>query len=157
MNKRLVLAFILLAYIALVIKVMVFKDIEIKTPFLILKLGADHGDSANFVPFKTIWPYLRGDNGRFIAILNLVGNIAPFVPIGFLVPLIYRNMTWRKSLALAVAVGLTMEGMEAVFRVGRVDIDDVILNAFGVTIGYWIFTILVERSGYPRIQSSDTA
>jgi glycopeptide antibiotics resistance protein len=89
-------------------------------------------------------PYLHGEPSRLIAIINLVGNIALFVPIGFLAPFVYQKMTWQKSLALAVAVGLAIEGMEVVFRVGIFDIDDVILNAFGVMIGYWVFTIFVK-------------
>jgi glycopeptide antibiotics resistance protein len=79
-----------------------------------------------------------------IAIINLVRNIALLVPIGFLVPFVYRKMTWQKSLALAVAVGLVIEGIEVVFRMGIFDIDDVILNAVGVIIGYWAFAILAK-------------
>jgi glycopeptide antibiotics resistance protein len=140
--KRLTSAFILIAYSALLIKVVVFKDIEIKTPWLILKLGGDYvKGQANFVPFKTILLYLRGERGLFKSILNLGGNTVPFVPVGFLVPLVYRSMTWPKALALAVTVGLAMEGMEGLFRVGIVDIDDVILNAGGVAIGYRVFTL----------------
>ena len=66
------------------------------------------------------------------------------MPIGFLVSFVYRKMTWQKSLAVAVAVGLAIEGMQVVFRVGIFDIDDVILNALGVMTGYWVFTILVK-------------
>lgn len=62
-------------------------------------------------------------------------------------------MTWQKSLILAAAVGLSMEGLEVVFRVGIFDIDDVILNAFGVMIGYWVFAIFVKRM-QPRLRSS---
>ena len=102
---------------------------------------------ANFVPFKTILPQLRGEPRWSTAIINLVGNTVLFVPVGFLVPWVYRKMTWQKSLALAVAVGLTMEGMEGVFRIGIVDVDDVILNAFGVVSGYWVFTFWVRQRG----------
>jgi glycopeptide antibiotics resistance protein len=54
-------------------------------------------------------------------------------------------MTWRKSLALAVAVGLAIEGMEVVFRVGIFDIDDVILNALGVMLGYCANSVFANR------------
>jgi glycopeptide antibiotics resistance protein len=79
-----------------------------------------------------------------IAGANLVGNIAPLVPIGFLVPFVYRNITWKKSLGLAAAAGLALEGMQVVLRVGILDIDDVILNALGVMVGYWTFAILAK-------------
>jgi len=140
--KRLICAFLLIAYGGLLIKVVVFKDLEIRTPWLVLNLRGDYANGpANFVPFRTILFYLRGERGLFNSILNLGGNTVPFVPVGFLVPLVYRRMTWPKATALAVAVGMSMEGMEGLFRVGIVDIDDVILNAVGVVIGYWVFTL----------------
>jgi glycopeptide antibiotics resistance protein len=109
---------------------------------------------ANYVPFKTILPQLRGKPRWSSAIINLVGNTVLFVPVGFLALLVYRKMRWPKSLVLAVAIGVTMEVTEGVFRLGVVDVDDVILNALGVMSGYWICgiwerrkeTVLVGRS-----------
>ncbi len=149
-RKRLISAFILIAYSAILIKLVVFKT---QTPLMIKPLHlrikfTDHGTGqANFLPFKTIWPYLHGRPNSLIAFVNLVGNILPFAPIGFLVPFVYPKMTWQKSLVLAVAVGFAMEGLEAVFRVGTFDIDDIILNALGVMIGYWLFAIFEKRAG----------
>ncbi|MES2930757.1 MAG: VanZ family protein [Patescibacteria group bacterium] len=143
MQKRLIATLILIAYSAILIKVMVFKDMPlIKVDQLMLNFGGTATGHANFVPFKTIGPYLLGYKGWIIAGINLVGNIALLVPIGFLVPFIYRNMTRKKSLALAVAAGLVIEIMQTVLHVGIFDIDDVILNALGVMIGFWVFVIL---------------
>ena len=145
MKKRIISAFILIAYSAILIKVMVFKDLPtIRLGRLRFNFGGTQEGPANLVPFKTILPYLLGEKGFIIAIINLVGNIVLLVPIGFLVPFVYRNMTWKKSLALAVAAGFTIEGMQAVFRVGIFDIDDIILNALGVMVGYWAFTIVTK-------------
>jgi hypothetical protein len=80
-----------------------------------------------------------------IAFINIAGNILLLVPIGFLVPFVYRNVTWKKMLALAIASGMTLEGMQALFRVGIFDIDDVILNGLGVITGYWSFTVLAKK------------
>ena len=143
MKKRLISAFILIAYSAFLINLLVFKIYQLKISLLRFKFPPDAGQ-ANFLPFKTILPYLLGEPAWLIAIINLGGNIALLVPIGFLVPFVYRKMTWQKSLALAVAIGLAIEGMQVVFRVGIFDIDDVILNALGVMTGYWVFTILVK-------------
>lgn len=138
----------LIAYCAILIKVMVFKDLPIiRIGHLMFRFGGTQAGEANFVPFKTIWPYLRGDKGWLIAGLNLLGNIALLVPVGFLVPFVYRNMTWKKSLALAFAAGLAIEGMQELLRVGIFDIDDVILNGLGVVVGYWVFTMLAKRVG----------
>ncbi len=145
MKKYLIPTFILIAYSALLIKVMVFKDMPtIRIGHLMLNFGGTAEGQANFVPFKTILPYLLGYKGWIIAGINLIGNIALLVPIGFLAPFIYRNMTWKKSLTLAIGAGLVIEIMQVVLRVGIFDIDDVLLNAFGVMIGYWVFVILAK-------------
>jgi glycopeptide antibiotics resistance protein len=69
------------------------------------------------------------------------------MPVGFLAPFIFRRMTWHKSLILAIATGLAMETMEVVFRVGIFDVDDIILNAFGVMMGYWVLAMFNRASG----------
>ena len=100
---------------------------------------------ANFVPFKTILQQLRGDPRWSTSIINLVGNTVLFVPVGFLVSFVFRSISWRRSLAIGIAVGLSLEGTEGLLRVGVVDVDDVILNAFGVVSGYWVFKLWERR------------
>src|ERR1700743_808391 len=98
MKRRLISVVIFVAYIVVLIMVMVFKAIPvIKIGQLMLNFGgARYGiGSPNFVPFTTIVPYLLGSHGWIIAGVNLIGNIAPLVPLGFLLPFIFRNMTWK--------------------------------------------------------------
>jgi glycopeptide antibiotics resistance protein len=145
MKKRLISIFMLIAYSAILIRVMVFKDMPlIRIGSLRLNFGGPHEGPANLLPFKTILPYMLGEKGLLIAGVNLVGNVVLLVPIGFLVPFAWRSMTWKKSLAPAVAAGFAIEGMQAVLRVGIFDIDDVILNGLGVMAGYWMFTMLTK-------------
>jgi len=49
-------------------------------------------------------------------------------------------------LVLGVVTGLSFEVMEVVFRVGIFDVDDVILNAIGVTLGYGVFAMFNRRA-----------
>ena len=139
----------LIAWAVILVKVMVLKDLPVITiGALMFNFGGSHDGPANLVPFKTILPYLFGKKGFIIAFINLAGNIVLLVPIGFLVPFVFRNMTWKKSLAPAVATGFAIEGMQALLHVGIFDIDDVILNGLGVMVGYWAFMMLakMERS-----------
>lgn len=152
MRTRLILAAVLTVYSALVFKLLVFKINFVRIGHLRFRSPPREGE-ANFIPFKTISSYLHGEPNWSIAILNLVGNVALLAPVGFLVPLVYRQMTWRTSLALAAAVGLSIEGMEVLFRVGIFDIDDVILNGLGVMLGYWAFAAVVKRAR-PRLWPS---
>lgn len=144
MNKRLISIIGLIGYTLLLIKVMVFKDVPlIKIGQLMLNFGGtDASGSANFIPFKTILPYLFGSGGLIIGGINLIGNIILLVPIGFMVPFIYKRISWIESIILAIASGLFIEVMQVILRVGIFDIDDVILNAFGVIIGYGMFKLL---------------
>jgi glycopeptide antibiotics resistance protein len=152
MWKRLIPTLILTIYSALLIKVMVFKDMPvIRVGHLMLKFGgADANGEANFVPFKTISPYLFGYKGLIIAGINLVGNVALLVPVGLLVPFVFPKLTWQRSLAIGVAAGFVIEVMQVVLNVGIFDIDDVILNALGVMIGYLLSTALKGRSAKSR-------
>src|SRR5215510_14789379 len=114
MKKPVVPILILIAYWAILIKVMVFKDIPpIRVGSLMLNFaGTNAGHGPNFVPFMTIGPYLLGFKGWIIAGINLAGNIALLVPVGFLAPLVYRrNLTWKQSLVLGFSAGLLIEVM----------------------------------------------
>lgn len=138
--KRLLSTAIFVAYSTLLIKVLVFKDLPvIRVGHLMFKFGGANGDHpTNFVPFRTIVPYLFSSQA-LIAAVNLAGNVALLVPIGFVAPFVFGHMTWKKSLVLAIAAGLGLELLQIAFHVGIFDIDDVILNALGVMVGYVVF------------------
>ncbi len=106
--------------------------------------GTSTGHGPNFVPFRTILPYLLGHKGLIIASINLIGNIALLVPIGFLAPFINQKLNSKSSLFIAIISGLTIEMMQVVLGVGIFDIDDILLNALGVMIGYWAFLIFAR-------------
>lgn len=146
MNKRLLAIILLVVYYIILIRILVFKNLPmIQLGGLRLKFGGTHEAPTNLVPFKTILSFLFEGKGFIIGGLNIVGNIILFVPIGFLFPYVYKHMTWKKTLALAVAAGLIIEGMQAILQVGIFDIDDVILNGLGVIIGYWVFLIFRKK------------
>lgn len=132
---------------------MVFKDVPLIRigPLMFNFGGTSTGHAANFIPFKTILSYLFGHKGLIIGGINLIGNIVLLVPIGFLASLVYEKFTWKKSIVLAVVSGLTLEILQVILKVGIFDIDDVILNALGVMIGYWIFIFLVKRISNKQI------
>jgi glycopeptide antibiotics resistance protein len=139
------------SYGALLIRFVVFKAIPvIRIGHLRLRFAGTHTGPGNFVPFKTIVPLLIGRGNHLIAMVNLFGNIIPFMPIGLLAPLMVQSISWQKALVLGVVTGLTFEVMEVVFRVGIFDVDDVILNAFGVVVGYGVF-VMFKRRAQPRL------
>lgn len=102
--------------------------------------------NSNFIPFKTIFFYLKclvtGEINRTIAIANLVGNFMMFMPAGLLLPAIFnRQRKWSCFLFTIVSLLIGIEVIQIVFRLGTFDIDDFILNIAGVCIIYGIIRI----------------
>lgn len=79
-----------------------------------------------------------------IAILELGGNILLTVPFGFMIPFLIR-VKGRQIPWLALVVGFSTEFSQLVaclivgINYRSVDINDTLLNALGVLIGYGIF------------------
>jgi glycopeptide antibiotics resistance protein len=132
----------LVLWTTLLIRLVVFKKIPVlHIGHRIYRFGGSYRTGApNLVPFRTILPQLQGHGNGLMSKVNLLGNVLPFVPVGLLVPLVYPRMTWPKALLLAGGTGLLMETLEVAFRVGIFDVDDILLNGFGVLIGYEITT-----------------
>ena len=108
---------------------------------VMLNFGGTQVGDPNFVPFKTILPYVLGEYGFMIGALNIIGNIAFLVPIGFLLPFVFARIDWKKSLALAILSGMMIELTQVVLHLGIFDIDDVILNGLGVMVGFWMYLL----------------
>jgi glycopeptide antibiotics resistance protein len=142
---RLAASLMLGVYSAALIKVMVFKDMPtFRIGSLMLNFsGTDGGHPANFIPYRTILLYLHSDN-LIIGGSNIVGNIALLIPVGLLIPVVIRHLTWKKAVTIAVCASLAIELSQVALRIGIFDIDDVILNALGVMTGYRIFMILAR-------------
>lgn len=97
------------------------------------------GGTINLEPFHTIRNYLRyyRNTGSYISILNLLGNVVIMVPLGMLVPLLFRPMRrfWL-SLPLFALVSVGVEYIQWLTATGAADVDDSILNFVGAAAGY---------------------
>ncbi|CDZ75516.1 hypothetical protein ING2D1G_1378 [Peptoniphilus sp. ING2-D1G] len=98
------------------------------------------GWGINLVPFKTIKSYLKYSEA-FHAALNILGNVLIFVPMGFMLPLLYEDLrSYKKTLIFTMIICMLVETIQ--FFVGRsVDIDDLMLNVVGASIGYLVYKI----------------
>ena len=98
----------------------------------------------NFIPFKTIVEYVKRyiDGYRNLSVLNLLGNLALFVPMGMALPCLSRklNRFWKVTLTVLGMV-VVVELVQGLLRVGSIDIDDVIFNVVGAMVGYGIIVI----------------
>lgn len=101
------------------------------------------------VPFHTIRAQLAFGLEHSEA-RQLIGNVALFLPFGFLLPFAVRTCR-RLWVALVVAASLSVliESLQALLPGHTTDVDDVILNTVGAALGYLAFS-MVARIGRRR-------
>lgn len=104
--------------------------------------GAMHDYHYNFTPFlevKRFWEY-RKQLGMW-SYINLLGNVLIFIPFGFFEPLTSRYRNFLGTVMDGFLLSLLVEVFQLVSKVGRFDVDDLMLNTFGVVIGYLFFVV----------------
>lgn len=115
----------------------------------------------NFKLFRELGRYIeyREQIGFVYFLINVVGNVAAFMPFGFLVPVMYREQRkdivyhghYFRSLLFVTMLGfsfsLGVETVQLVTKVGCFDVDDLFLNTVGVILGYIIYYICKKIIG----------
>lgn len=98
----------------------------------------------NLVPLKTILDLLENYNKIDLTfwIYNLLGNIVIFIPLGVLLTLLIKQVSIKKTLAAAFLIIVLAESIQLITRVGVFDVDDIILNLLGCTVGYMLGSLL---------------
>ena len=108
-------------------------------------------NNINLTPLYTIKNYLRvvinrtNDAVYAHCLINLLGNVLLFIPIGYLLPKIWPTQrNFFVFIFSAFLLILAIEVTQLFSLLGSFDIDDIILNFPGMLIGYflWLFTKL---------------
>ena len=99
----------------------------------------------NLEPFHTIRLFLNVLGRKdylSAAIINLGGNVIMFIPLGYFLPKVFPALQkfWRTILATVLII-TAVEVAQLFTLLGKCDIDDLILNVIGATIGYGIFKL----------------
>lgn len=101
----------------------------------------------NLTPFHTIASYFTLSlQGEGYALLNLLGNICLFIPLGIFLPYFFpkmRKLGWFLLVCVLVLIGV--ETIQVLTRTGSGDIDDVILNLLGALCGFCLIQCAVLR------------
>ena len=121
-----------------------FFTVNGKVQPLIINMGSIQPLRINLIPLVNILDY---DIKREAAI-NIIGNISMFIPTGIIMPILYKRLDrfWKVLLAGA-GLSFGIEMIQLLFPGSVTDIDDLILNAAGVAIGYGIYKLAVRFRG----------
>lgn len=106
----------------------------------------------NFEPFVHLFEY----PARRDAILNLVGNVTMFIPLGIIWPVVFKELdTPAKAVAAGAGFTLCIEILQLPFFDRATDIDDLLLNLAGYIIGYGIYTCVNMLLRFFRNKQAD--
>lgn len=126
-----------LAYLALLVYFMFFSESFGRDP-------AQRDYAYNLELFKEIRRFYQYREllGMKAFLLNVVGNVAAFIPCGFFLPVILKKARGGLSATgLCFCLSLCIETVQLVSHVGSFDVDDLLLNTLGGLLGYLIFRI----------------
>jgi len=146
-QKRNWIKFFFAIYIILVIKVIVFKysyeDLRAIAATWRKSVILEGLGTANFTPFKTIKMYIDYAY-KLNSVENLAGNVLVFVPFGFLFPWVFREGEKFHVMFLnAFVFILGIEVFQLFSAFGAFDVDDILLNCLGASLGYGVYRLFM--------------
>lgn len=138
-------------YVVIALQVILF-PIHVREPFIELMRRPEF-QSINLIPFR-----LNLDQGiNHLVARELFLNILLTVPFGF-GAMFLKRVSVSQIFWLALLVGITTEGLQLLISLAigytyrAIDINDVIMNAIGVLVGYllfrvvaWVYLQIIER------------
>ena len=95
-------------------------------------------NSINLIPFSS--------EGAMTYVLNII----MFMPLGFLLPLIWKNFRNAKKVVLMGFLMLLTIEICQLFNIRTTDIDDLMMNTLGALVGYccWkVFSLVFRNAG----------
>ena len=123
-----------------------FEKIDGRIQPLIFDMANAWPPSINLVPFTYLFDYEKLHE----ALLNLIGNVLMFVPVGVVFPSVYRQLnTHGRAIAAGVGFSLAIELMQLPFYDRVSDIDDLLLNTAGYLLGYLIYNAVMRIKRKP--------
>lgn len=134
---------IFLAYITVVAKLALFRAPILHTFDNVgMETVMNKISSANFVPLHTIKMYMNFPSAYW-AIINLVGNVVVFIPLGFLLPMVFKKLKgFTRTFFASLFAILIIEFGQLFTGLGQFDVDDILLNIIGASIGYFVCYII---------------
>lgn len=140
-KRRVVLSALLVEYIYIVVcSTIIFR-----------RINTYKFERIQLTPFWTYRAVMTHTIG--VSFWDIVLNVVLFMPLGFLVKLLYPSISSFKMLLVALGCSICIEINQYIFEKGVTQIDDVIHNVIGALMG-WIMALIVIKlpiKKWPRI------
>jgi glycopeptide antibiotics resistance protein len=110
-----------------------------------------HPDLASLTCSSALLP--RGSTVQGFCVRNARGNFLLFIPLGILLPLVWRRLRFWRGIQIAIALSVSIELLQYLSRAWgsyrTADVNDFILNVLGAGLGLGLVSLLRLRQG-PR-------
>lgn len=101
-------------------------------------------DSYNLIPFKSIIDVFK--NGTpYSIIINIFGNLLIFMPLEYFLIELFKVKKFSVNFILLLGIIISLELSQYIFKIGVLDIDDLILCIFGTMLFYIVYKIIKKR------------
>lgn len=144
------LLFLTVVYVIAVISVTLF-PLPIQRSYIIhMIINKQLGERNNFIPFHSILDTLRTAVAGSVILRQIGGNVLLLFPFGFLLPLLRKNISFKKTFLAGLSFSVVIEGLQYLisaslgFSYRSTDIDDVILNTTGACFGYLALRLILK-------------
>lgn len=100
------------------------------------------------IVFDLFWSFrkwLSGSKRGRRETIQYVNNILFFIPFGVLFP--WKEKGWKVVLITAACFSVMIEIVQYVFMLGWCELDDVVSNALGATLGFGLYLLLSRLFG----------
>ncbi len=104
------------------------------------------GKKYDFHPF---WSYVAIRDGGSELIAENIMNVLVFVPMGFLLGMVFRKISLWKIIIVGFCMSMSIEALQFFFHRGVSEVDDVMHNTLGCMIGYGLYYLI--RNGYEKL------
>jgi glycopeptide antibiotics resistance protein len=88
----------------------------------------------------------EGSRARSFCVRNAQGNVLLFFPLGILLPLVWSRLRFWRAIQIAIALSVSIEIVQylssALGSYRAVDVNDVLLNVFGASLGLALATLV---------------
>lgn len=98
----------------------------------------------NLTPFAEIGRYMHyiDQIGYYNVIINLVGNVVCFVPLGLALPILMTQKNrFFPTVGICFLASVFVEILQLLTKLGTCDVDDVLMNTVGGLIGCILFYV----------------
>ena len=108
-------------------------------------------NSYNLIPFKSIIEIFNNGN-IYSIIINIFGNLLIFMPLEYFIIELFKVKKFLLNFIISFIIIFIIEIIQYIFKIGVLDIDDLILCTLGMMLFYIIYNKTKEKFYVKRNQ-----